>query len=222
MIETCRRDTLARMGRLLLIACLATIASPALAQQAPVVVVVEPSPPVTSASVVTGAIVLGPPVASAPATWGVQVPPESFEQRQPEPETRSITNWPLVGSGIAALAGGWALGWLTTFVWNLASTTCHSVPGTFYSGLSCTVAGPYGAGDWQMAIPLVGPWLTFTTGTNTFRGNDIAFPVFIGILEPVGLILMIIGLTSPIERRPRTASIEVTPGLGSLSIHGTF
>ena len=103
---------------------------------------------------------------------------------------RTDTNWALVAPGIALLAGGWAVGWLTTFFWNRAGTSCRS------AGLlagTCTVAGPNGDGYWQMAIPLIGPWMTFV-GDDTYRGDDIFFPILIGIMQPVGLGLLIAGL----------------------------
>lgn len=134
---------------------------------------------------------------------------------------RTDTNWALVAPGIALLAGGWALGWLTTIIWNVASASCRST-GFFTS--TCTVAGPYGEGYWQMAIPLIGPWMTFVND-DTYRGNDIFFPILMGIMQPVGLGLLIAGLVSP-ERVPAQAptygQVDVRVGLSSMSLDVHF
>jgi len=131
------------------------------------------------------------------------------------------TNWSLIAPGIALLAGGWAIGWLTTMIWNVASADCRST-GWFTS--TCTVAGPYGEGYWQMAIPLLGPWMTFI-GDDTYRGADIFFPVLMGIMQPVGLGLLIAGLVSPEqvpEQAPTAGQVDVRVGLSSLQLDVHF
>ena len=131
------------------------------------------------------------------------------------------TNWSLIAPGIGLLAGGWIVGWLTTMIWNVASASCRST-GFFTS--TCTVAGPYGEGYWQMAIPIIGPWLTFVND-DTYRGSDIVFPVLMGIMQPVGLGLLIGGLVSPEqvpERAPTYGQVDVRVGLSSLSLDVHF
>lgn len=194
-------------------------------QRAPVIVVVpsaQPGAP-NGAWVAPGTVVAQP---------GQPVIVSEPAQRAPAEEevTTTGTNWALVAPGIGLLVGGWAIGWLTTGIWNLASANCSS--GSSGGGListptiSCAPpSGPYGEGWWQMAIPLVGPWLTFL-GDDTFRGNDIWFPVLIGVMQPIGLGLLIAGLATPRTRarraRPPEASIELVPTLSGLMLQGTF
>lgn len=131
------------------------------------------------------------------------------------------TNWSLIAPGVALLAGGWAIGWLTTIIWNVASASCRST-GFFTS--TCTVAGPYGEGYWQMAIPLLGPWMTFVND-DTYRGSDIFFPILMGIMQPVGLGLLIAGLVSPEHvpaRAPTAGQVDVRVGLSSLALELHF
>ena len=134
------------------------------------------------------------------------------------------TNWNLVAPGIALLAGGWAVGWLTTVIWNVASVSCTGSLFSTVAPLSCTTLGPYGEGAWQMAIPIVGPWLTFI-GDDTYRGGDIVFPVAMGLMQPIGLVLLIAGLTSPEHvpaRAPTAGQVDVHVGLSSLSVDVHF
>jgi hypothetical protein len=134
------------------------------------------------------------------------------------------TNWNLVAPGIALLAGGWAVGWLTTVIWNVASVSCTGSLFSTVAPLSCTTLGPYGEGAWQMAIPIVGPWLTFI-GDDTYRGGDIVFPVAMGLMQPIGLVLLIAGLTSPehvAARAPTAGQVDVRVGLSSMSLDVHF
>lgn len=131
------------------------------------------------------------------------------------PRRTSSTNWSLAGPGIGLLAGGWLVGWVTTLVWNLASTRC---PSGIFGG--CTVAGPFGDAILQMLIPIIGPW--WSIGTESYRGNDIWFPTLIGVMQPVGLILLIVGLVTPNEAAPEAGTVRVTPGVGGLFVEGWF
>lgn len=185
-----------------LLATLAPVLAHAQSPAPPPLIVVVPAPSAALA---------------APATAPTAPPPRVDETR---------THWSLVAPGIAMLAGGWAIGWLTTFIWNLASAQCHSGTSSgFISGptVSCDPPlGPYGEGDWQMAIPLVGPFLTFI-GDDTFRGADIWFPVTMAALEIGGLGLLIAGLATPEHaRRPAAWTPEVRVGLGSMQVTMAF
>ena len=142
---------------------------------------------------------------------------------------RDRTNWALMAPGIGLLLGGWALGWLTTIVWNLASTTCATYPGSgpgfiSFPEVRCSVAGPYGDGYWQMSIPIIGPWLTFLAD-DTYRGDDIAFPIAMGIMQPIGLGLVIAAILSPDHvpaRAPTAGQVDVRVGLSSLQLDVHF
>jgi hypothetical protein len=198
-----------------LVACLVLACAANVARAQSTDAIVVPSPPATTASPT-------PPLVAAPAPQQqiVIVTPSAPYVPAPVPISdapRERTNWEVLAPGIGMLAGGWAIGWLTTIIWNLASTYC--MPSGFL-GLSCTVRGPYGAGYWEMAIPLVGPWLTFTTD-NTFRGADIWFPVLVGLLQPAGLVMIIVGVANP-NRSPASPSVRVSPSIGGLVVSGTF
>lgn len=153
----------------------------------------------------------------------VVTPPSEPAAPEPAAELTSSPNWALLAPGIALFGGGWIIGWLTTIVWNVASVECHhDTSGAFLSvAVVCDAPrGPYGAGDWQMAIPLVGPWLTFV-GDDTFRGADIAFPIAMEALQVAGLGLAIAGLASP-RTVTRRGAAELQVGVGSIGIRGTF
>lgn len=161
--------------------------------------------------------------AASPAPVVVSVVPPSAPSAAPAAETVTAPHWALIAPGIALFGGGWILGWLTTIVWNVASVECHHDPsGAFLSvAVTCDAPrGPYGAGDWQMAIPIVGPWLTFV-GDDTFRGADIAFPIAMEALQLAGLALSIAGLASPRAVTSRGAT-QLQVGVGSLGITTTF
>ncbi len=136
-------------------------------------------------------------------------------------------NWSLLAPGVGLLAGGWLIGWLTTVVWNLASAQCHggSTGGGFVSGPTLTCdppLGPYGEGDWQMAIPIVGPFLTFI-GDDTFRGADLWFPIGMAALQITGVALLIAGIASPQHvTRPAPGAPQVQVGLGTLGVTMSF
>lgn len=156
-------------------------------------------------------------------TASAYAPPPAHQERViPDgTHTEERTNWSLVGPGIGLLAGGWALGWFTTIIWNLASTSCTT---TGFLSLTCTVAGPYGEGYLQMAIPIVGPWISFLAD-DTFRGSDVIFPIFMGIMQPVGLGLLIAGLVSPKRvpaQAPTYGQVDVHVGLSSMSLDVHF
>ncbi len=167
----------------------------------------------------------GEPQAVQTASAYAPVPTRQEQVAREGVPAHERANWSLIAPGIALLAGGWAIGWLTTAIWNLASTSCTTT-GTFFSGLSttCTVAGPYGEGYWQMAIPLLGPWMTFVND-DTYRGSDIFFPILMGIMQPVGLGLLIAGLVSPErvpEQAPTYGQVDVRVGLSSMSLNVHF
>ena len=167
---------------------------------------------------------------SAPAPQPIVVTVLPAPVAAPAAESPTVqstrTNWSLLAPGIGLLAGGWLIGWLTTVVWNLASAQCHSGPSSPIFGIPPLVCdpplGPYGEGDWQMAIPIVGPFLTFL-GDDTFRGADLWFPITMAALQITGVGLLIAGIASPEHvTRPAPGVPQVQVGLGSLGMTMSF
>jgi len=130
-------------------------------------------------------------------------------------------NWSLVGPGIGALGAGWLLGWITTAIWYLAADACDSRPATLADpvGNICPV-GPASRSLWQMGVPLVGPWLS--VAENTFQGADVTFPILMGILQPVGAALILVGIATPRHVAARPAQVDLHIGLTSLELELHF
>lgn len=179
-------------------------------------------PPATTVppSVVAAPTIASPQVVYVPASSGGYAVPSGVPASEPRRRRGSSADWSLAGPGIGLLAGGWLVGWVTTLVWNLASTTCRS--SSFGFPTSCTVAGPFGDAILQMLVPIIGPW--WTIGSQIYRGNDVWFPALIGIMQPVGIILLIVGLVShgDPEPPPQAGTVRVTPTGTGLAIDGWF
>ena len=129
------------------------------------------------------------------------------------------TNWALVGPGLGAGLGGYVLGYLTTLGWALGATGCTTRPATLADpdGNVCP-RGPHSEALWRMAIPLAGPWLSL----DAFDGTDVIFPVIVGILQPLGLGLLIAGFAMPNHVEARPATVQVRVGLSSLQLDMQF
>ena len=205
---------------------LLSLAAHAHAQSAPAERGVTPPGTVVGVPSASGS---GAPAAGRPTGAWAPITAAPLEDEAASTAAASTsTNWALVAPGIGLLAGGWLIGWLTTGIWNLASANCSSGSsgGSLISTptLSCAPpSGPYGEGWWQMAIPLVGPWLTFV-GDDTFRGDDVWFPALIGVMQPIGLGLLIAGLATPRTAPARSArtTLEVVPTASGLMLRGAF
>ena len=128
--------------------------------------------------------------------------------------------WSLLGPGIGAFAAGWLVGWITTAIWYGVAGGCDVRPATLAEpvGSRCP-AGPASRGMWQMGVPLVGPWLS--VAENTFQGTDVAFPIVMGILQPIGVALIVIGLAMPkhVPARPAQAALRVGLSSFELELH---
>lgn len=152
-----------------------------------------------------------PPAVAAPApSTGVYVAPSSSPYVAPSsgvyvaptggvyapeavPRTRRVIDWGLVGSGIGLFAGGWLATWITTAVWYDRTTHCTS---TGWWSYSCThEGGPGGEGLAWSFLPVLGPWLMLTDPYLDTPG-EIAFPIIAGLVQDVGLVLMIVGLAT--------------------------
>lgn len=131
------------------------------------------------------------------------------------------TNWALVGPGLGLSLGGYALGWLTTVGWALGASGCTSRFATLADPIGNTCPrGPHSEALWQMAIPIVGPWLSLSA----FDGSDVVFPVIMGIVQPVGLGMLIAGLLMPehVPARPAAGQVSVRVGLSNVQLDVAF
>lgn len=147
------------------------------------------------------------------ALYGPQLTPRQRSAQEDHDEA----NWSLTGPGIAALGAGWLLGWITTAVWIGVAGMCSEHPATLAMpvGTACP-SGPASRGLWQMGVPLVGPWLS--VAENTFQGTDVVFPVLMGILQPVGVALIAVGIATPRHVAARPAQAELRVGLSSVEL----
>jgi len=171
-----------------------------------------------------------PPSAGAPgsappgtAAAGLYLGPTAAEVEAAERPQR-VTDWAMVGSGIGLFAGGWLLTWLATSVWYGETTSCTS---SGWSGFSCThVGGPGGTGLIFSFIPVVGPWLMLADPYLDSTG-EIVPPVLFGLVQDLGLILLIVGLATRHDAPPAPmaagdwrlgASASPTSAFGTLDV----
>lgn len=149
--------------------------------------------------------------------YGPQLTPR---QRRAQDE-HDEANWLLIGPGIAALGAGWLLGWITSAVWIGVAGMCNEHPATLAMPVGTTCpSGPESRGLWQMGVPLIGPWLS--VAENTFHGTDVVFPVLMGILQPVGVALIAVGIATPRHVGARPAQVELRVGLSSFELEMHF
>ena len=163
------------------------------------------------------------PPASEALSGTLYGPQRSARERRAEEAmpAHDEPNWSLIGPGIGALGAGWLLGWITTAIWVGVAGLCNEHPATLAMPVGTTCpSGPESRGLWQMGVPLLGPWLS--VAENTFQGTDVVFPVLMGILQPVGVALIAIGIATPRHVAARPAQAELHVGLSSLALEVHF
>lgn len=164
------------------------------------------------------------PPGSTPSS-GAYAPPGSVAYVPAEiPRERRVIDWSIVGTGIGLFAGGWLATWISTVVWYDRTTHCTS---TGWFSYSCTHdGGPGGDGLAWSFLPVIGPWLMLTDPYLDTPG-EIAFPIIAGIVQDVGLIMLIVGLvtqtteTVMVEAR-RSGDWRIGGGATPGSAYGTF
>ena len=192
--------------------------------------VVVPPPATSGGAVYAPAGASGSVYVTPPPSNAVYVPPGAPAFVPAEvPRERRVIDWPILGSGIGLLAGGWVLTIASTIGWYSATTNCT---GSSWSGTyTCTHdGGPGGTGLLFSFIPVVGPWLMLTDEYLDTAG-EMVFPVIAGLVQDVGLILLIVGLATmhneTVMEAPRAAGdVRVnggaSPGGGWASLDVVF
>lgn len=138
-----------------------------------------------------------PPPAPPGSAWGVPVP------RAAPLEARTRQRWELIAPGIVGLVGGY-VGWLlTAIVWNSVNNTCTHSPWNPIPSCSFAGRGPNGGDIWRSFVPLAGPWMSIAESP-TLRGGDLFVPVLAGVAELAGVVMLIVGLATPVSSEPAT------------------
>jgi hypothetical protein len=145
-----------------------------------------------------------PLLSPAAPRWGIPV----GHHREPAPDRR---RWELIAPGIVALVGGY-VGWvLTTIMWNSVNNTCNGSTWGLFPSCWFDGRGPDGSDIGRSFLPLVGPWWSIAS-SQTMRGADLFVPVLAGVGQLAGLVMLIVGLATPV-------SLAVAePSIGSVRI----